>query len=71
MIKTCIYLGLLLITTAIYSQTNPDYYGAAGEGFSSSSMGETIDLGYRQFSAPMADELCSQFTGDMVLSSPQ
>ncbi len=34
-------------------------------------MGETIDLGYRQFSAPMADEICSQFTGDMVLSSPQ
>jgi hypothetical protein len=47
-----------LYFSAASSQTIVEYYGAAGEAYTSSSRGDSINLGYRMFTAPMSDELC-------------
>jgi hypothetical protein len=71
MIKLCFYLVLYLASACSYSQSVTVYYGTAGEGYSSPTTGENIDLSYRKFSAPMATEVCGPFAGDLMLSSPQ
>lgn len=64
-----IFLGLYY--SAASSQIMVEYYGAAGEGYTSSSRGDSIDLSYRMFTAPMSDELCKNADVGTYFVSPR
>ena len=67
--KPILHIALILILQSTYAQAAPEYFGSAGEGYSASSQGGPIELGWRMFTAPMAEALCGQADDEIRLVS--
>ena len=67
--KPILHIALILILQSTYAQAAPEYSGSAGEGYSASSQGGPIELGWRMFTAPMAEALCGQADEIRLVSS--
>jgi len=66
-----LFICLGLYFSAASSQTMVEYYGAAGEGYTSSFRGDSIDLSYRLFTAPVLDGLCKNADVGTYFVSPK
>ena len=67
--KPILHIALILILQSMQAQAGPEYFGSAGEGYSASSHGGTIQLGWRMFTAPMAEALCEEADDEIRLVS--
>ena len=66
-LKPVFHIALILILPSLCAQAAPEYFGGAGEGYSASSQGSAIELGWRMFTAPMA--VCGKAAGEIELVS--
>jgi hypothetical protein len=64
--RCCILL--ILFAGCIFGQEKPQF-GSAGEGYSATNQGSSIELGWRMFTAPMGAELCRSKDEKMTLDS--
>jgi len=69
MMKLILHIALILILQSIYAQAAREYFGSAGEGYSASSQGGTIELDWRMFTAPMGEALCGEADDEIKLVS--
>ena len=69
MMKLILHIVLILASQSILAQVTSEYFGSAGEGYSASSQGGTIELGWRMFTAPMGKALCGEVNDEIKFVS--